>query len=130
MTWIVTVYGTPVTKKNSGVIARVKRTGRPFLLPSAQWRRWCVTARIERGAGWQTEQALTADVNLRAVFYRERRVGDLLGYLDGLADLLEQRRIVVNDRQFVGFDGSRLDYDKGNPRVELVMELAQAEDCL
>jgi hypothetical protein len=56
-----------------------------------------------------------------ARFYREKRLGDWMGYTQGLADFLEQRGILANDSLISHWDGSRLDLDRRNPRVELTI---------
>lgn len=52
---------------------------------------------------------------------RDADRGDLVGYLQGLADLLEKRGVVANDKWIQSWDGSRLAKDKANPRVELTL---------
>ena len=64
---------------------------------------------------------IEGDLHLEAVWYRERKIGDLVGYVQGLADLLELRNVVANDRQLVCLDGCRLDKDKDRPRVEFTL---------
>lgn len=97
--------------------------------PNKRWRQWAKHAPIIM----QPElpivmvekkpvfESIDCDVHITAVFYRERAAGDLLGYEQGLADLLEQRKVIVNDRQLVCWDGSKLDKDKERPRVELML---------
>jgi hypothetical protein len=65
----------------------------------------------------------TAAYNVRATFYRDRNgPGDAVGYYQGLADLLEKRGIVANDRQLVSWDGTRITLDRDRPRVEVRLE--------
>lgn len=61
-------------------------------------------------------------VNLRAIVYRKTASGDLIGYLQGTCDILEEAGIVTNDDWIRGFDGSRPAKDADNPRVELQLE--------
>jgi hypothetical protein len=56
------------------------------------------------------------------LFYRDAERGDAVGYYQGLADLLEKRGVVANDRLIMSWDGSRLLKDSANPRVELTLE--------
>jgi hypothetical protein len=44
-----------------------------------------------------------------------------VGYYQGLADLLESRGILANDKHIVSWDGSRLLKDAARPRVELIL---------
>ena len=60
-----------------------------------------------------------APLNCRALFYRDARRGDAVGYYQGLADLLEKRGVIENDAQLTQWDGSRLLLDRENPRVEI-----------
>lgn len=59
--------------------------------------------------------------NVAATFYRDANRGDALGYYQALADILERARVVENDRLIESWDGSRLELDRQNPRVELVI---------
>jgi len=61
-------------------------------------------------------------VNCAAIFYRDALRGDAVGYYQGLADVLEYYRIVEDDRFIVSWDGSRLEKDAKNPRVEVTLE--------
>lgn len=119
-----TITGPPRTKKNHGTIVRAG--GRPRLIPSRAWTKWWKAARIidaetQRDTywGWGKNSAIDYPVNCAAVFYRDRNQGDAVGYYQGLADLLEKRGVVVNDKYIVSWDGSRLDIDRKNPRVEV-----------
>ena len=119
MFWRFTVIGTPRTKKNSSVLVR-PGGGKLRPIPSKAWREWCRTCII-------TYYKYTAPVNFvidfpvncKAVFYRDANRGDAVGFYQGLADLLEKRGIIANDRLLVSWDGSRLDKDAKNPRVEV-----------
>ena len=125
-----TITGAPRTKKTSNRIFRVK--GRPVVMPSKAWTQWVETARIvdmddtDIGRldtvmiGYPIPRGI--DVNCAAVFYRDARRGDAVGYYQGLADLLEKREVVANDAQIVSWNGSRLDVDRTNPRTEIVLE--------
>ena len=120
MIWKYTVFGIPRTKKNSSELVKGPWGGlRP--LPSRAWREWCRTARVV----WDRRNppaAIRVPVNCSAVFYRDRRVGDAIGYFQGLADLLEKHGVVADDKFIVSWDGSRLDHDKADPRVEVELE--------
>ena len=70
-----------------------------------------------RAAAW------SGAVHVRASFFCERDAGDLLGYEQALADVLEVAGVVKNDRQIISWDGSRLYKDKDRPRTELEMRV-------
>ena len=41
---------------------------------------------------------LTSPIEVRAVFYRERNVRDLVNFMEALADALEHAGVIENDR--------------------------------
>ena len=112
-----TVTGAPRTKKNSGRIDT--RRGRPILFPSKAWEKWLKSAVVVGSSPY----AINYPVNCRAIFYRDRRIGDAVGFYQGLADLLEKRGVVADDKWIVSWDGSRLDSDRERPRVEVELEV-------
>jgi hypothetical protein len=120
------VFGKPRTKKNHGTV--VQRGKHRFHIPSAAWTEWVRTANIEVADPGDADAHLPVEVpvNCRAIFYRDAHRGDAVGYYQGLADLLEKRKIVVNDVLIVSWDGSRLAKDADRPRVEI--ELTPAKD--
>lgn len=134
---LVVVSGPPRTKKNHGVIST--KGGRPRLFASPQWVQWCRKADllvngnllvgnpdvgVFLGNGpklhrpWIPVERL---LNCAATFYRDGYWGDAVGFYQGLADLLESRGVILNDRQLVSWDGSRLLKDTVNPRTEIVL---------
>ncbi len=114
------VFGAPRTKKNHSRLVRAGRRLR--LLPSAAHERWARSAIAQQRSQWR-EPPLVAPVAVRATFYRERNVGDLVNYLQALADALEAAGVVANDRLIASWDGSRLGKDTGRPRIELELAL-------
>lgn len=106
----------PVTKKNSQQIFR-GRDGRPFIAPSAKYRAY------ERAAGYYLPRGvhIAEPVNVRAVFYMPtRRRVDLVNLEEALCDLLVAYGVIEDDnsRIVASMDGSRVSYDKDNPRTE------------
>jgi hypothetical protein len=121
----VIVRGAPRTKKTSNqfVIAGNRR----LMMPSKAWRQWCKAAPIYLQSAEallpHTGQHLPEQAyNCRALFYRDADRGDAVGFYQGLADLLEKRGVLVNDRNITQWDGSRLLIDRLNPRVEVMLE--------
>lgn len=121
------ILGRPVTKKNSVRIARTK-AGQPFVMPSKQASRWQRDAAIELlrqyRNGYKCQAgvaAFTQPVNLCALVYRDRNVGDLDNYIAAICDALEKAGIVANDKLIQGHDGSRLLIDRVRPRVEITL---------
>lgn len=122
MTHRYTIKGAPTTKKNSLRILKNKRTGKSFVAQSAQHNQWAVKARmqlaLQHGLSASTV-AIDRPVNMAAVVYRQRATGDLLNYLAAVSDALEGAGVVSNDKLIVSLNGSRMDKDAINPRVEI-----------
>lgn len=123
-TRLLVILGMPRTKKNRPIMTRAGRnqTGRAVLLPNKEWVAWAKDAPLKYLTEWP-DRPLTQRVNCRALFYLSpKQGGDALGYYEGLADLLQDRKVLVNDRLIVQWDGSRLLLDAANPRVEVELE--------
>lgn len=121
------IYGAPRTKKNSGQI--ITTGSRPRLLPSDSWRVWCRSGLVQLRQLMSLHKISPIDypVNCKAIFYRERNVGDAANYYNGLADLLELSGLVDNDKYIISWDNSRLKKDALRPRVEFVLTQADEE---
>ncbi len=131
---ILTILGAPVTKKNSQRILR-GRGGRPFVSASSQYKAWANTAILQLQAQYRRASlgdklaVLQCDpVNVRALIYRARRVGDANNYYAAIADVLEAAGVVENDRLCVSWDGSRMLIDRHVPRVEITLTPAELSD--
>jgi hypothetical protein len=111
-----TISLAPRTKKNHGSV--IKRGHRRYHIPSEAWTRWVDFAKIEG----KPHKPCTELVNCRALFYRDALRGDSCGYYQGLADFLEKRGVVANDRLITQWDGSRLLLDREHPRTEVILE--------
>lgn len=113
----------PVTKKNSMQI--VGNGKRPMLIPSAQYRRY------ERDAGWFLKPlAIAEPVNIRAIYFMPtRRKVDITNLESALMDVLVKYGVIADDncRVVVSTDGSRVMYDKENPRTEVTITKSKEE---
>ena len=113
----------PVTKKNSMQI--VGNGKRPMLIPSAQYRRY------ERDAGWFLKPlAIAEPVNIRALYFMPaRRKVDITNLESALMDVLVKHGVIADDncRVVVSTDGSRVMYDKENPRTEVTITKSKEE---
>lgn len=114
------MYGAPRTKKNSSRLVRPGQKGRARPIPSKAWETWLRVCEIQPLK--VIRERIDYDVNCRARFYRDANRGDAVGYYQGLADLLEKKGILANDKHIVQWDGSRLRIDRENPRVEVTLE--------
>jgi hypothetical protein len=117
-----TINGAPRTKKNHGRRVWSHRQQRAVHVPSEAYEAWVANALPQL---IDTPRLPDAPYNCRALFYRDRRTGDAVGYYQGLADLLEAAGVVSDDRWIESWDGSRLLWDRERPRVEI--ELTAAE---
>lgn len=120
------LYGTPRTKKNSQQILTNKRTGRAFIAPSAAYKAYerdCL-----RQITGMHRVGLSEPVNLKAVYYMptKRRV-DLVNLLEATNDILVHAAVLTDDHSgvIVSHDGSRVRYDKHNPRAEITITEAR-----
>ena len=69
--------------------------------------------------------ALTPPVNVKALFYMDtRRRVDLVNLEQALCDLLVHYKMIEDDNSTIikSMDGSRVLYDKDDPRTEVVIE--------
>lgn len=113
-----TLYGDPRTKKNSARILKSRSGGR-FVAPSKAYMDYetdCLR-QIKR-----PRSPIHARVNVRCVYYMKttRRV-DLANLIEATTDILVKARVLEDDnnRIVAAHDGSRVDYDKQNPRAEI-----------
>lgn len=112
----------PITKKNHQQILANRTTGKPFVMPSKQYKEY------ERQALWYIPKAQICDLrrlNIKATFYMPtKRKCDLVNLLQSLDDILVKSGLIEDDNFTIiaGHDGSRVKYDKENPRTEVEIE--------
>lgn len=116
-----TLYGDPRTKKNSARILRT-RSGAPFVAPSKAYVDYetdCLR-QIKR-----PHSPVSARVNVRCVYYMKtaRRV-DLANLIEATTDILVKAGVLADDNSNIAaaHDGSRVEIDRENPRVEIEIE--------
>lgn len=113
-----TVPVAPVTKKNHGQI--INAGGRPRVIPSKQYRDY------ERAAGAHCPPlGIDYPVNVKTVFYmKTRRRVDIANLISAAHDLLVYAGTLTDDNNtiIISVDGSRVEYDKENPRTEIEIE--------
>ena len=124
-----TLYGNPVTKKNSQrILYKFTKFGRktPFIAPSKTYVDYetdCLR-QIKR-----PRSPISARVNVRCVYYMKtaRRV-DLANLIEATTDILVKAHVLEDDNSKIvaAHDGSRVDLDRKNPRVEI--EIEEMED--
>lgn len=119
MVKIINIPLPPVTKKNSQRIMHSSKTGKPFIMPSQQYRDY------ETEAAWYCKSAgvqspIESPVEVTCLFYMPtRRKVDLTNLLEAIDDVLVKAGVLKDDHSgiIVSHDGSRVRYDKDNPRT-------------
>jgi Holliday junction resolvase RusA-like endonuclease len=122
-----TLLGNPATKGNS---PRLVPRGRQILrLPSKAYMRWFREARRQRpvvqlaASSAGVKLPICGRVNVTAIWYRARAVGDEDNFKKGLGDYLERDGIIENDKHVHWTGETRLDKDAVRPRVEVTIEV-------
>ena len=121
MDMFIVIVGTPRTKKTSNRIFKVGKFHK--VMPSEAFMTWQSIAVPQLRIAAAGRSPLRQPVNVRAMWYRDAERGDLVGYMQALADVLQTAGIVEDDKWIRGWDGSRLSKDAARPRVELHIEL-------
>lgn len=112
----------PITKKNSQQIMTNRATGRPFIMPSKKYKQYeaaAVPYLLPR-----PPRPIECSLNIKCLFYLPtRRRTDLTNLLEAVDDLLVHAGIIADDHYGIvtGHDGSRVLYDKDNPRTEITI---------
>ena len=114
---------TPVAKKNSSQIILVK--GRPCLIPSKKYKQY---EKDTRHFMPKVDQPINQPVNIKALYYMPtKREVDLINLHSALHDVLVKHGVLKNDdsKIVIATDGSRVKYDKENPRTEVEIEVLE-----
>lgn len=115
--WQQTIRTSPHTKKNSQVIA--KHNGRTFVVQNKLYKKYekeCLNV-IE-----PPEKPLDEPVNVQMRFFMPtRRRVDLVNLQQACLDILVRAGVLEDDNFNIVYsmDGSRVFYDKENPRTEI-----------
>lgn len=126
-----TLFSDPRTKKNSRRHITVKRPGNSSYimpLPSKQFAEY--EADCLRQITGQYRLRISKPVNIKAVYFMQaRRTVDLVNLLEGTCDILRDAGVVSDDNRNIiaSHDGSRVYWDKKNPRVEITITDAEPE---
>ena len=116
-----TLYGRPITKKNS---SRIVMAGRfPKLLPSKQFVDYQNDCLKQLTGAHRIN--LKGSYNVKCSYYMPtRHKVDLTNLLNATMDILVEAKVLKDDNSniVVGHDGSRVYYDKENPRVEIEIQ--------
>lgn len=115
-----TITTAPVTKKNSMKIINIH--GRPRIIPSDKYRKFETLA-----TPFCPYLLINEPVNIEAHYYMPtRRRVDITNLEAALLDLLVHAGTLEDDNCsiVVSTDGSRVHYDKQNPRIEVFITSA------
>lgn len=116
----------PISKKNSQQILINKATGRPFIMPSKQYKEY------EKAALWFIPKVETIDkpVNVQCLFYMPtQRKCDLVNMQEAILDVMVKAGLLADDNYTIvqSMNGSRVFCDKKYPRTEVYITLAGEE---
>ena len=109
----------PISKKNSQQIMVNRATGRPFIMPSKNF------VQYQKDALWfipKLTKPIDYAVNVKCLFYMPtKRKCDLTNLLEAVDDIMVKAGLLYDDNYTVieSHDGSRVFYDKENPRTEV-----------
>lgn len=110
----------PITKKNNGRIIKNKETGNCGFIPSEQYKRY------EKDCKYFIPAHYIKDpINVKAIFYMKTKgLVDLTNLNESLHDIMQEYNCIVDDdcKIIISTDGSRVMYDKDNPRTEVTIE--------
>ena len=112
----ITIQLNPVTKKNSQQIIKIKN--RYMIIPSKQYRQY----EKEVKQFMPDVETINYPVNVKCLYYmKTKRRIDLNNLLESTTDVLVKYKILEDDNSkiVVSHDGSRVLYDKDNPRTEI-----------
>lgn len=116
-----TICGRPITKKNSSRI--VTCGGYPRLLPSKAYVHYQKDS-LRQITG-RDRVKIDQPINLKVLYYMPTRHRvDLVNLLEATCDILVDAGVLADDNSkiVVSHDGSRVLYDKDNPRTEIYIE--------
>ena len=114
----ITIQLNPVTKKNSQQIIKIKN--RYMIIPSKQYKQY----EKEVKQFMPDIKTINYPVNVKCLYYmKTKRKVDLNNLLEATTDVLVKYKVLEDDNSkiVVGHDGSRVLYDKDNPRTEIII---------
>ena len=123
----IVLKGRPITKKNHSRIIQAR--GRVMVIPSKQYMEYLADCRWQLNVLRLGEMKISSPINLRCVYYMPTRHRvDLVNLLEATCDILVECGLLADDNSKIvaSHDGSRVGYDKDNPRVEI--EIAPAKE--
>jgi len=121
------ILGQPYVKKSNQ--RTVMFHGRIRKVDTPRYKEWHESARLQLLGHRKPSEPISVPVNLRCHFYMKThgRV-DLSALYEGIQDVLVEMDILADDNYKIvsSHDGSRVFYDKENPRMEI--EITEVKD--
>ena len=111
----------PITKKNSSRIVKNRRTGRTMVIPS---KRYADYEKACENLNLSLTEPIGYPCNVEMVYYMPtRRRVDLVNLQEATLDVLVKLGVLVDDNRNIVYtmDGSKVLYDKENPRTEITI---------
>ena len=121
------IVGTPVSKKNSQQILINPKTKRPFISPSAKYKRYAKAAveqLLMQAVAQGLNDSIDYPVNIKMRFYMDtHRRCDLVNLEEACLDVLCEAGIIRDDNYTIAesYDESLVLYDKEFPRTEITI---------
>lgn len=115
----------PITKKNHGRIVQKKLpSGKtlPIVLPSEAYTKYEKECKEYMP---KVEKPIDIPINIKVLYFMEtKRKCDITNLLQATCDILVKYKIIEDDNYNIinSFDGTRVFYDKENPRCEIYIE--------
>ena len=112
----------PITKKNHGRIVQKRYpSGKsiPIMLPSEAYKKYETLAKQYIPV---VEETINYPINLEVHYYMEtKRLCDITNLLQATCDILVKYKVLEDDNYTIvaSTDGTRVYYDKENPRAEI-----------
>lgn len=120
MTYRFLIPGNPVSKKNSQRIVTNRTTGKPFIIQSQKYEEFEASASYFLQP--KPKKPIEYPVTVKCTFYmKTHRKVDKSNLEAAIHDILTKYDIIADDNRDIvaSTDGSRVYYDKENPRVEI-----------
>jgi Holliday junction resolvase RusA-like endonuclease len=120
-----TIPGNPASSKNSRPIFINKATGARFIGKSKLLKDYIDRGLLElniqkRDLSYAYKFPREMDIQVTFLFYvQDKRRRDLVNLMQAPLDLLQAAEIISDDSIVKSLDGSRIYYDKLNPRTEI-----------
>lgn len=111
----------PITKKNHSQVIMIN--GRPMVLPSKPYKEY--EKKCKEYIPVLREPPINYPINLKVHYYMQtKRKCDITNLLQATCDILVKYAVLEDDNYTIvsSVDGTKVEYDKENPRAEIYIE--------